>query len=166
MNYFNTHADLNILPLGSYDMLIGMDWIEKHKLMLNCFHKTFTCIDDTKNTIKVKGIPIKVTIRDISSLQMEISVRKGCKVFVFYVVDDKDNENKLTIEDIPILKDFKDSFPKEVPVLPPKRDINFIIDMILEVVPGSKDPYKINIIEFTEQKSQLQELIDTNVYST
>ena len=35
MNDFITHADLNILPLGSYDMLIGMDWLEKHGVMLN-----------------------------------------------------------------------------------------------------------------------------------
>ena len=40
MNDFNMHADLNILPLGSYDMLIGMDGLEKHRVMLNCFDKT------------------------------------------------------------------------------------------------------------------------------
>ena len=39
MNDFNTHADMNILPLGSYDMLIGMDWIEKPRVMLNCYDK-------------------------------------------------------------------------------------------------------------------------------
>ena len=55
MNDFITHADHNILPLGSYDMLIGMDWLEKHRVILNFFDKTFTCIDDTGDTIKVKG---------------------------------------------------------------------------------------------------------------
>ena len=65
MNDFITHVDLNILPLGSYDMFIGMDWIEKHKVMSNCFEKTFTCTIDTRNTIKVKAIPKKVTIREI-----------------------------------------------------------------------------------------------------
>ena len=56
MNDFITHADLNILPLGSYDMLIGMVRLEEHRLMLNCFDKIFTCIDNIGNTIKVKGI--------------------------------------------------------------------------------------------------------------
>ena len=37
MNDFIMHVDLNILPLGSYDMLIGMDWIEEHGVMLNYF---------------------------------------------------------------------------------------------------------------------------------
>ena len=53
MNDFITHVDLNILTLGSYDILIGMDWREKQRVMLNRFDKTFTCTDDTRNTTKV-----------------------------------------------------------------------------------------------------------------
>ena len=63
MNDFITHVDLNILTLGSYGLLIGMYWIEKQKVMLNCFDKSFKCINNNGNTIKVKGIPRKVTIR-------------------------------------------------------------------------------------------------------
>ena len=37
MNDFITNVNLNIMSLCSYDLLIGMDWIEEHKLMLNCF---------------------------------------------------------------------------------------------------------------------------------
>ena len=103
MNDFITHANLNIIPLGCYNMLIGMDCLEKHRVMLKKFCKTFTYTDDTVNTIKVKGHR-KVTIREIYSVQMKISVRKGCKVFVVYIMNDKYNENKLKIEDIPILK--------------------------------------------------------------
>ena len=46
---------------------------------------------------------------------MKISVCKGCKVFVVYVMDDKYNEKKLKIEDMPILKEFEDVFLEEVP---------------------------------------------------
>ena len=80
---------VNIFPLGCYDLLIGMYWIEEHKVLLNCFDKTFTCIDNNGDTIKVKGILRKVTIREISSLQMKKSVRKGCKVFAVYIMNDK-----------------------------------------------------------------------------
>ena len=107
MNYFNTNVDLNILPLGSYDMLIGKNCLGKHRVMLNCFDKTFTCIDDTGNTIKVKGIPRKFMIRDIYALQMKRLVCKGCKVFVVFIIDDKNNDNKIKIEDIAMLKDFE-----------------------------------------------------------
>ena len=54
MNELNTYVDLNILPLASYDLLIGMDQLEKQTVMLNCYDKTFTCMDDNGNTIKVK----------------------------------------------------------------------------------------------------------------
>ena len=64
-------------------MLIGMDWLEKYWVMLNYFEKTFTCTNDIGNMIKVKGVPRKVMIRDIFSLQMKIYVCKGCKVFLF-----------------------------------------------------------------------------------
>ena len=37
-----TKIDLNILPLGYYDMIIGMDWLERNKVVLNSFSKTFT----------------------------------------------------------------------------------------------------------------------------
>ena len=51
-------------------------------------------------------------------------------------------------------------FLEEVPGLPPKRDIEFTIDLIHGAVPTSKSPYRMNIIELIEVKSQLQELID------
>jgi predicted aspartyl protease len=45
LNGVNTSMDLNIIPLGSYDILIGMDWLEKHHVFLDCHNKTFTCLD-------------------------------------------------------------------------------------------------------------------------
>ena len=75
-------------------------------------------------------------------------------------MDDKEDDNQLKIEDISILKYFKDIFPKEVHGQPPKRDIDFMIDLVLWEVPGSKYPYQMNIVDITELKSQLQELID------
>ena len=74
--------------------------------MLNCFDKTFTCTNDKGNTLRVKGIPRKVTIREIPALQMKILVRKGCKVFVVYIMNDNENNNKLQLEDIPVSKEF------------------------------------------------------------
>ena len=41
MDGFKMQADLNILPLGSYDLLIGMDWLEKHRVILNFYDKTY-----------------------------------------------------------------------------------------------------------------------------
>ena len=81
MNGLKTHADLNILPLGSYDLLVGMDWLERHRVILYCYDKTFSCLDDQGNTIVVKGISKKVAVREILSLKMKRSICKGCKFF-------------------------------------------------------------------------------------
>jgi predicted aspartyl protease len=46
MNGINTKVDVNIIPLGSYDYLISMDWLEKHHAVLDCYKKKITCLDD------------------------------------------------------------------------------------------------------------------------
>jgi hypothetical protein len=71
MNGLNTQEDLNILPLGSYDCLIGMDWLDQHHALLACHKKEFTCLDDEGKLRKVQGIPRAVAIREISVLQLK-----------------------------------------------------------------------------------------------
>ena len=46
MSQFKTQVKLNVLPIGSYDVLIGMDWLKKHRVVLNFFEKTFTCLNE------------------------------------------------------------------------------------------------------------------------
>ena len=58
MNGLVTCVDLNVLPLGSYDVLIGMDWLEAHKVKLDYYNKTFECMDEEGNIVVVKGIPM------------------------------------------------------------------------------------------------------------
>ena len=54
MDQFETFVKLNVLPLGSYDMLIGMDWLEQHRVVLNYFDKTFTCVNNDGEIVNVK----------------------------------------------------------------------------------------------------------------
>ena len=48
-----TKVYLNVLPLGCYDVLIGMDWLEKHKVVLNCFENPLIVL---MIMVKVKGL--------------------------------------------------------------------------------------------------------------
>jgi hypothetical protein len=66
--------DLNVLPLGSYDLLIGMDWMEKHSVVVNYCNKTFNCLDDFGQGRTIKGIPWGVSKIDLHS-----TVKKECK---------------------------------------------------------------------------------------
>ena len=68
MDKFETFVKLNVLPLGSYDLLISVDWLEQHRVILNCYDKTFTCLKSDEKLVSVKGIPRKTTIRQIYPL--------------------------------------------------------------------------------------------------
>ena len=68
MVQFKTQVKLNVIPLGSYDVLISMDWMEKHKVTLNCFQITFACLNDIGERITVKGIPRKIYVIQITAL--------------------------------------------------------------------------------------------------
>ena len=145
MSQFKTQVKLNVLLLAFYDVIIGMDWMEKHQVILNCFQKTFTCWNDIGEKVTVKGIPRKIYVRQISTLQLKKVVTKCCKVFVVHIINNKhmDKEDKLNFDDIPILWDLSYVFPKEIPGLPPKRDMDFTIELLPGVVPISKAPYRI-----------------------
>ena len=148
----------NVLPLGSYDMLIGMDWLEQHRVVLNCFDKNFTRINNDRETINVKGILRKITIRQIFSLQVNRVVQKGCKAFVVTIINEENtnNEDKIKLKDILILREYSNVFSEEIMGLPPKRELDFTIELVPGTVPSSKSPYWMNILELNELKSQLK----------
>jgi hypothetical protein len=81
MNGMSTKENLNILNLGSYDCLIGMDWLEQHHAILDCHNKAFTCLNEEGNSRVVQGIPREVTAREISTMQLKKCYRKGFQVF-------------------------------------------------------------------------------------
>ena len=54
---------LNVLPLGSYDILIGMDWLEVHRVKLDYYSKIFECMDEEGNPRVVRGIPKVISVR-------------------------------------------------------------------------------------------------------
>ena len=109
--------------------------------MLNCFEKTFDCIDENGESKMVRETPKKILTRKISALQLKKCARKGCRVFAIHITDATVKETKPNLEDLPFLGDFKEVFPEKIPGLPPRRDIDFTIELVPGVVPSSKAPY-------------------------
>ena len=85
LNDFQTEVNLNILPLGSYDLLIGMDWLEKRRAMMNFWDKTLHYIDEEGKPFILKGKPKPISVRQISALQLKRTTRKGYQVYVVHV---------------------------------------------------------------------------------
>ena len=78
MNGLVACIDLNVLPLGSDNVLIGMDWLEAHRVNLDCYNKTFECMDEEGNPVVVRGIPKVISVRQILAMQLKKFCRKGC----------------------------------------------------------------------------------------
>jgi hypothetical protein len=78
MNGLPTQERLNILPLGSYDFLIGMDWMAAHKSKLDYYNKNLECEDEEGKKITLQGVQKPISMRQISALQVNKCCRKGC----------------------------------------------------------------------------------------
>jgi hypothetical protein len=141
MNGLSTKAELNIMPLGSYDCLIGMDWLDQHHAILDSCSKSFTCLDEERNHKIVQGISRGVAIREISTIQLKKCYRKGCQLFASHVKETT-KDKVLGIGDHVVLKEFEDVF-HEVPGLPSKRDIDFSVNLMLGATLLSKSPYRM-----------------------
>ena len=75
-------------------------------------------------------------------MQLKRVVRKGCKVFAVRVINEENtnNEDKLKLEDISILREYSDVFLEEILGLPLKRELDFIIELVPGAVPQLKNP--------------------------
>jgi hypothetical protein len=85
MNGLSTKEDLNMFPLGSYDFLIGMDWLDRHHAILDYHNKAFTFLDEEGNHRAVQGIPRAVVVREISAMHLKKCYRKGCQIFATHM---------------------------------------------------------------------------------
>jgi hypothetical protein len=115
MNGINTKVHVNIITLGSYESLIVKDWLEKHHVVLECYNKTITCLDEEGKQGKIQGIPRVVVVREISTMHLKKSFRKGCQMFSSHM-EEEAKEKITSIEDHPILRYFEDVL-REIPVI-------------------------------------------------
>ena len=66
----DTSVNLNMVPLGSYDILIGVDYLESHNSIIDCLHKSFGCMDEKGKYYTVKGIYKPISTKQISAVQL------------------------------------------------------------------------------------------------
>jgi hypothetical protein len=99
-----------------------------HKTNLDYYNKTLECEDEEGRKVTLQGIQKPVSMRQISALQVKRYCRKGCLLYAIQVLDSVEN-NKPSLEDHPILGEYKDVLLEEVPGLPPRRDIDFSIEL-------------------------------------
>ena len=93
----------------------------------------------------------------ISTMAAQRMLRKGCQVYLAYVVET--GKEGTMVDKIPIVREFPDVFPDDITGLPPEIEVEFTIDLIPRTEPISIPPYRMAPAELRELKAQLEELL-------
>ena len=84
-----------------------------------------------------------IFVRKISAMQLKKFCMKGCRVYASHVFKAIENET-IRFEDYHVLQEFRGVFLDEIPRIPPKRDIDFTIELVPGAAPVSKTPYRMS----------------------
>ncbi|KAI3776587.1 hypothetical protein L1987_46373 [Smallanthus sonchifolius] len=146
------------MPLGSFDIIIGMDWLSNHHAEVICFEKCIQIPLPSGETLRVFGEKPCKGLKLMSCTTAQKYLRKKYVAFLAHIVQ-KDVKEK-NIQDIPIIRDFPEVFPEDLSGLPPVRQVEFHIDLVPGANPVARAPYRLAPYEMQELASQLQELSD------
>ncbi|GJY60675.1 putative reverse transcriptase domain-containing protein, partial [Tanacetum coccineum] len=129
---------IDMLPtrLGSFDVIVGMDWLSYHHAVILCYEKIVRIPISNGEILKIQGERPEKDLKSMSCI--------------------KADEKKL--EDIPIVHDFSEVFPDDLSGLPLVREIEFRIDLIPGALPVVKLSYRLAPSEMLELLNQLKEL--------
>ncbi|WVZ97239.1 hypothetical protein U9M48_042789 [Paspalum notatum var. saurae] len=129
-----------VLPRLGIDVILGMEWLKQHNAM----------IDVGSRTVQLR-----------SSSGTDVVIHVPLHKHVSHTVNVAEAQTKAqAIAKIPIVCEYSDVFPEELPGLPPDRDVEFRIDLVPGTAPVSKRPYRMAPDELKELKTQLQEQLD------
>ena len=149
-------ANLIILGMKDFDVILGMDWLSIYRAVMDCFNKTVR-LQVLKDNVEIVGERKHMTTSVISALRADRLIKNGCEGYLAFIMEDKLSK---AVENVPVVCEFLDVFPEEIPGLPPIRDINFTIELVPGTAPISKAPYRMAPTELRELKAQLQDLLD------
>ncbi|GJU88256.1 putative reverse transcriptase domain-containing protein [Tanacetum coccineum] len=140
--------DIDLMPveLGNFDVIIGMDWLVKYHALII---RGDNCDNESKLNI-------------ISCTKTQKYIEKGCQVYLAQVTSKKaeDKSEERQLEDVPIVQEFPEVFPKDFPGLPLARQVEFQIDLVPGAARVARAPYRLAPAEMQELSTQLQELSD------
>ncbi|GKG18611.1 hypothetical protein Tco_0372909, partial [Tanacetum coccineum] len=138
------------VELGSFDTIIGMDWLAKYQAIIVCAEKIVR-IPWGNETLIVHGDERNQGHETRHSKTQEYML-KGCLVFLAHVTTNEveDKSEKKLLEDVPIVQDFPEVFPEDLPGLPLTRQMEFQIDLVPGAAPVARVPYRLAPSEMKE----------------
>ncbi|GJT11101.1 putative reverse transcriptase domain-containing protein [Tanacetum coccineum] len=140
--------DIDLMPveLGSFDVIIGMDWLAKYHALIVCDEKVVR-IPYGNEVLIIRGDSCdsgsKLNI--ISCTKTQKYIEKGCQVYLAQVISKKaeGKSEERRLEDVSIVW----GFPEDFPGLPPARQVEFQIDLVPGVAPVARATYRLGPAE-------------------
>nr|GEV73794.1 putative reverse transcriptase domain-containing protein [Tanacetum cinerariifolium] len=154
-----------VMEMGSFDIIIEMDWLSKYHAVIVCDEKLVRVPFDNEILIfygdgSNNGHESRLNI--ISYTKTQKYLLKGCPIFLAHVTmikaEDKSQEKRL--KDVPMVQDYPDVFPEDLSGIPPTRQLEFQIDLIPGPAPVARAPYRLAPSEMKELSDQLKELFE------
>ena len=122
-------------------MILGMDWLSRHQVMVDCRMKRVTLRKSNDNEVILISERSNHLSNVIFAATMRKMVRKGCEAYLAYVIDTV--KARPSVSDIPTVSDFSDVFPEELSRLPLQREIESTINVVPGATLASITPYRI-----------------------
>nr|GFA46344.1 hypothetical protein [Tanacetum cinerariifolium] len=159
LNLVNYLFEIDLMPieLGTFDVILGMDWLILHDAVIVCGKKDVH-VPLKKRTLVVKGDDCVSRLKIVSCMKVKKYVDRGSYLFVAQVVEKEPAERRL--EDVPVICKFLDVFLEDLPELLPPRQVEFEIELVPGAAPVVRAPYRLAPSEMKELAKQLQELSD------
>ncbi|GJR03975.1 putative reverse transcriptase domain-containing protein [Tanacetum coccineum] len=135
---------------GRFDCDIGMDWLSKYSAVIDCAKKIVR-IPSGSEILIVRGDGCseghRTRLNIISCTKVQKYLLKGSHVFLAHVTtkEIEDKSEKKRLEDVPIVKDFPEVFPEDLPGLPPTRQVEFQIDLVPGAAPKKDGSFRMCI---------------------
>ncbi|KAL4037992.1 hypothetical protein IC575_001595 [Cucumis melo] len=144
---------LIVLDMLDFDVILGMDWLAANHASIDCSRKEVTFNPPSLASFKFKGGGSKSLPQVISAIRASKLLSQGTWGILASVVDTREADVSLSSE--PVVRDYPDVFPEELPGLPPHREVEFAIELEPGTVPISRAPANGPRIERIKVRTEL-----------
>ena len=144
-------TDLVALDMRNFDVVLGMDWLSRHRATLDCYKKEVKLHRLEKLEVKFRGICKELSSNMIFAMAAQRMMHKGCQGYLAYVVEI--GKEGTLVDEILVVREFLDVFLNDIAGLPPDREVEFTIDLIPRTEPISIAPYRMALAELRELKA-------------
>ncbi|KAL0449209.1 UNVERIFIED_CONTAM: hypothetical protein Slati_1477300 [Sesamum latifolium] len=115
----NLLVDLVVMDLKEFDVILGMDWLAQHRAVVDCYKKEVMSESSGESRVVFVGDRHVVPVCVISAIEARRLMLEGCEAYLAHVID-TEKVNPM-LEEIPVVRDFPEVFPDDLPGLPPHR---------------------------------------------